>query len=66
METFTITLERNEEQAQLYRDLAAFYKMSVPDFLKLALTRGVSYSVNETEATINGDPGGVIDDGIPF
>jgi hypothetical protein len=66
METFTITLERNEEQAQLLRDLAAFYKIGVPEFLKLALTRGVAYSVNEMEATLKGDPSGIVDDGIPF
>jgi hypothetical protein len=66
METFTITVERNEEQAQLFRDLAAFYKMSVPEFLKFALMRGVAYSVDQMEATIKGDPSGIVDDGIPF
>ena len=66
METFTITIERNEEQAQLLRDLAAFYKMGVPEFLNLALTRGVAYSVNEMEETVKGDDNAVIDDGIPF
>ena len=66
METFTITIERNEEQAQLLRDLAAFYKMSVPEFLDLALTRGVAYSVNEMEATVKGDGYAIVDDDIPF
>jgi hypothetical protein len=66
METFTITIERNEEQAQLLRDLAAFYKIGVSEFLKLALTRGVAYSVNEMEATLKSDPSGIVDDGIPF
>lgn len=66
METFTITLKRNEEQAQLLHDLAAFYKLSVPDFHELALTRGIAYSVNQREATIKGDPSGIFDGDIPF
>jgi hypothetical protein len=40
METFTVIIERNEEQAQLLRDTAAFFKVSVPEFLATALTRG--------------------------
>ena len=63
METFTVTIERNEEQAQLLRDTAAFFKVSVPEFLATALTRGIAQAMIEKERL---ELKGSADEDIPF